>query len=429
VRLGGIYALQQIAKVRAYRRPVAEIFAAYLRTHGAANAGDFEESETSDGKSSRGPSRDSSPLLRADLQGVLRVLILDRLWEQTTSRKLDLAYVRLPRADLEDAAMSGSILVGADLSGANLRGAQLQSSDLQDADLTGAFLQGADLSGADLSGATLRGAHLEEATLSKALLPQARLPFAALTGATLGQLDATGADFTGAIMNGIALDGAALQGASLAGATLELTNLKGATLDHAFLAGANFSEAELDEASVHNTELDHVGAQVEATHTRLIPHRLDDNDEVDHLGAEVESTESRLIPPAPIVGVLAALGEKDPVDATVIKDLFRTGTPAERALALGFMEIRPDPNFLPIVLDSLKAPQSSFEQYHAVCLADRLAPLIPADRRASLEKAIQPLAEEQSWLGKRPTDAEKLVDRILETTRATATTARRRRFL
>jgi hypothetical protein len=101
-------------------------------------------------------------------------------------------------AVLRGAELSGVHLQRADLSGANLRRAYLNGAHLEDARLAGAHLEEAELSGANLRRAYLVDAHLEDARLGVALLEYARLTGAHLQRAHLRETHLDGADLRGA---------------------------------------------------------------------------------------------------------------------------------------------------------------------------------------------------------------------------------------
>jgi Pentapeptide repeats (8 copies) len=181
VRIGGIYALERIARDSARDHPVImEVLAAFIREHsdeqwplpepGAetpdhATRPDVQAAATVIGR--RDVSRDREPanLAGADLTGA------------------HLTSAHLTSADLTGANLTIADLDGAHLSGAHLTSANLTSADLTGADLTGADLTGADVSGADLSGVDLASAHLNGADLSGTRLSGANLSGAHLTGA------------------------------------------------------------------------------------------------------------------------------------------------------------------------------------------------------------------------------------------------------
>jgi Pentapeptide repeats (8 copies) len=169
VRLGGIYALQQITTNREYARPIAEIYVAYLKTHALMldnkSSGSGDDPTASKKESPRRrpslfarqkfvtsgtiePKQEGPP---PDLQAILRILVLEQLWNEATSDRLDLSRISVSHAELPDAQLDHCILLQASLMYANLKGANLSGSDLREINLTGAQLTSANL-GADLWG-------------------------------------------------------------------------------------------------------------------------------------------------------------------------------------------------------------------------------------------------------------------------------------
>jgi len=245
VRLGAIYALQQIAHRREYARPVAEILVAYLKT-----AGEREEDGTVERRTRPvfGTGARGQPLrLAPDLQAALRILVKEELWATAVGRRLDLSYIAVPGADLDGADLTGVVLLHAVLDGASLQGAHLRSADLRCVSMRGANLTGADLSRSDLSAATLDGA-----TLTAAHLDDTLLVHASCVGTTLLRAHLRFADLTNADLRRATLNGADLANAVLADATLHDVDLAGATLtdvrriDSAALARVDLTAADID---------------------------------------------------------------------------------------------------------------------------------------------------------------------------------------
>ena len=154
VRLGGIYALERLAREsEADHGPIMEVLAATLRDHAAWIAGETVAAH-----------------LRADLQAIATVIgrrhaAFDPGEGHIDLHAISLARVYLPGANLAGAFLYQTNLQGAILQNADLRGARLWNADLTDATLEGALLQGADLTG--VSGLTppqLKGAKCDEAT-------------------------------------------------------------------------------------------------------------------------------------------------------------------------------------------------------------------------------------------------------------------------
>ena len=153
IRLGGIYALERIAKdSEKDHGPVMEVLTAYVR-----------ENATKEGRYAA----EAAQKPTTDIQAVLAV-IARRTRKGSGNDRIDLNNTHLAGGDIPTTDLLWAILSGANLSGANLilailRGAFLDRANLSGADLRGADLNRANLQGADLSGADLQGARLEEA--------------------------------------------------------------------------------------------------------------------------------------------------------------------------------------------------------------------------------------------------------------------------
>lgn len=166
VRLGGIYALERIARdSERDHRVIMDILTTYVREHSPRKNGRDDEAPANSRE-------ESSPRIMADIQAVLNVLGRrevsfdeDRFIEDG----LNLANTDLRKArfagDFHHVHFDYSDLRGADFSGVNLVDAHLRSSDFRNANLRGATLGGystldPDFDGADLRGTNVRGADL-----------------------------------------------------------------------------------------------------------------------------------------------------------------------------------------------------------------------------------------------------------------------------
>jgi hypothetical protein len=181
VRLGGIYALERVAREsdRDYGT-IMEVLATYVREHSHREK--------------------DNPHLGADIQAILTVL--GRRDHRHDLRTLDLADTNLSGAYLDQVDLTKANLHLADLSRSNLHLGDLSGANLIETNLNGSDLTSADLSGAELSGATLLTATLTAAHLSKAVLD-----LADLTGANLESADLTGADLTFSKLKGARVGG------------------------------------------------------------------------------------------------------------------------------------------------------------------------------------------------------------------------------
>jgi hypothetical protein len=184
VRIGGIYALERIARDSPRDHPtVMEVLAAFIREHSGER---WQRAEAA----AAPPSQATPP----DVQAA--VTVIGRRNPAHDSQPVDLQRAKLSGADLRGANLAGANLGGADLTGADLRGANLPDAILYSADLTGAYLSTADLTRANLTEAKLAGAILYGAGLTAARLTGADLTRANLTDANLTLADLTGADLT-----------------------------------------------------------------------------------------------------------------------------------------------------------------------------------------------------------------------------------------
>jgi hypothetical protein len=164
IRIGGIYALERIARESEEDYdPIMEVLAAYVRQNAPLKPGKETAEEESD-KEERTPD--------PDIQAITTVLRrLTRLHGQGQPGSLnlhdtDLYRVNLQGAYLYEADLRGADLQEADLQEAYLYGADLRGADLPKANLREAYLYGADLRGADLQKANLQGANLQEANVT-----------------------------------------------------------------------------------------------------------------------------------------------------------------------------------------------------------------------------------------------------------------------
>lgn len=240
IRLGGIYALERIARDSpADHGPIVEVLTAFVREHASASP-DFEEDEE--------PEEEVRP--PTDVQAVLTVLGRRNDQFDPSGGVLDLRAADLVGADLTDASMARANLTGtrlhhATLNGVGLSGARLAACDLRNAALEQAQLQRAGLHRAHLEGAYLAEADLTRARMYRAHLTDALLESAQMRSVGLREARAHGAFFTDADLHRAQLHGAQLQDADFSGAKLDGANLRGAGLEGAILTGASLTGARL----------------------------------------------------------------------------------------------------------------------------------------------------------------------------------------
>jgi Pentapeptide repeats (8 copies) len=185
VRIGGIYALERIAKnSRDDRSAIQYLLGAFVR-HNASwpvSAANGPQHPTAEVDKNRAWMTVRAP----DIQAAAGIL------------------GRLP--DSPDA--SALYLSRTDLRGIQLGGAELTGTKMRHANFARAQLRGTRLDGCDLEDTDLRMANLEHAHLSEAILRRAYLQEADLREADLSRADLHGADLTGTILTGTVFTGA-----------------------------------------------------------------------------------------------------------------------------------------------------------------------------------------------------------------------------
>ncbi|MFP5274020.1 pentapeptide repeat-containing protein [Coleofasciculus sp.] len=255
IRLGGIYALERIAKDSERDHwTIMEVLSAFVRENAPL------KEDLGDGN------KQQPQKLRTDIQAALTVI------GQRDSNKdkevLNLSNTDLRRANLTEANLQGANLTEANLQGANLKGANLQEAKLFKANLEGAFLWEAKLQDAVLQGARLREANLFKANLEGAFLCQAKLPDSDLREANLKRTNFGGANLYQAVLFQANLERANLKGANLQEANFRETNLQGADFGNANLNEANLQGADIGGSI--NLTLQQIKSAIVDDETRLL---------------------------------------------------------------------------------------------------------------------------------------------------------------
>lgn len=259
IRLGGIYALQQLAvdtRRDSDQATVVEVLSAFVRLNLRAVPQDPAPATPDNQSAPTAPpsTRPRAQEPQADVLAAISVLaqLPSRIGAPMRAdfTGLDFVGIHLGNARLREANLARANLTRVSLAGANLFRANLTGARFVGVDLTGAFLIGATLTNADL-----RGADLTDTSLIKAELTEAQLSGAHLTQAHLGAADLTRADCFLTDLTKAGLAEANLTGANLMGATLTDANLTNADLTDADLTGANLAGAMLTDANLTNANL------------------------------------------------------------------------------------------------------------------------------------------------------------------------------
>jgi hypothetical protein len=197
LRLGGIYALERIARDSERDHwPIMQIFAAYIRMNAPFKPTDYKQMALmlSEGKAvdwlkENRPRADIGAIVQAilnrersfgngesysfelthcDLHGAVfyETHAADLAWSNFSYSNLtmvNLSFAKLQHANFAGARLDAATLEGADLQQASFLGSNLLSANLRLAHLEGADFTGANLYGANLIMTSLHGANIEAA--------------------------------------------------------------------------------------------------------------------------------------------------------------------------------------------------------------------------------------------------------------------------
>jgi hypothetical protein len=180
VRLGGIYALEQIAidSPKKYHWTIVEILSAFVREKRPLN---------------------STEIVGIDIQAALNVLGRRKVEQDPKGKYINLRKVNLIGVEIQSANLNHVDLSGANLNGSNLKDAILNYANLRETDLSDANFRGATLVNANLKGSNLNNADLSYADLCWTDISEANLSQATLINVTFQATDFKGANLNGAI--------------------------------------------------------------------------------------------------------------------------------------------------------------------------------------------------------------------------------------
>jgi uncharacterized protein YjbI with pentapeptide repeats len=277
-RLGGIYALERIAKDSEKDHwTIMEVLTAFVREPPPLKAPLEEKKLLLELPTHIQKSKDDKQpqKLRIDIQAALTVIGRRNCKNEEENQRLDLHNTDIRGADLsganlKKANLNAAILEGAILVKADLEEAYLMRANLKKAYLNTAILDSAILTQANLEGAYLTGAKLNKAQLREAILKRTELSWAELKEAQLIKADLEGAILIEAKLEDARLIDANLQGTDLSGANLQRANFRQANVQGADLSDANLQGARLKGAI--NLESDQIESAGGDTNTSIPNH-------------------------------------------------------------------------------------------------------------------------------------------------------------
>jgi uncharacterized protein YjbI with pentapeptide repeats len=176
VRLGGVYALEQIAiDSSKYHWTIMEILSAFVREKSKKSALEKEK-------------------VKEDIQAALTVMARRKIEQDPQGKRINLKQVNMRFIELQEASINGFNLsfanfMYADFSRGDFSNSDLRNSNLSRADFSDANFSGSDLRNVDFCKANISGANFNEANLSNAYLSGSNLTNANLIGANLSNAD------------------------------------------------------------------------------------------------------------------------------------------------------------------------------------------------------------------------------------------------
>ena len=242
VRLGGIYALQRLAKEHPdqYHIQIMRLFCAFVRLPTRDQSMESGQVDIEPG---------TLPRIRPDVHAVMQEISSRAESEIALERKdgfrLDFQGAVLPQAQLLNANLSNAYFNRSNLSGANIA----------NTDLSDAIFDYANLSEAEFRYVNFTGTRLRHANLKCAKLQDANVPRGIFDYADLSEADLPGSNLSGAYFQHAIVTSAWLESANLSGAHFLDANLFGARLRRADLSGANFLDAHLNKANLCDANL------------------------------------------------------------------------------------------------------------------------------------------------------------------------------
>jgi len=245
VRLGGIYALERIAREsKKDHWPIVEILTAFVRVNSAR------------------ATTVASKRISSDIQAVLTVL-------GRRNKEHEFIGIRRELSESRTLDLSGTNLHGADLYGANLSGANLSNVDLTASRMLGtnleyALLNDSDLSDSKITGSNFRGTELNGTRFRRARLTEVKFDLKVRDGNGKKPTDFSDADikvcsFRGTNLLASTFDGAKFLGGSFVGAKLTDADFTGATFHTMNLKEVDLTAVKglkMEQINSHDIEYD-----------------------------------------------------------------------------------------------------------------------------------------------------------------------------
>jgi uncharacterized protein YjbI with pentapeptide repeats len=235
VRLGGLYALERIAKDSPKDHwTVMEILSAYVREKAKKKDEIVKNIESNSNTNVNGETAETkkTPKIATDVQAALTIIGRRKTEQDSKTDKINLSGTDLSGADLSKSNFSSanirtSNLIGTNLSNSNLAQIDLTESNLTNSDLSWSNLNEAKLIRVNLTNSNMIGADLSKGKLMGSILHEANLRQVKMQSVILDTVD-------------------------LSEANLYFADLRDATISHSNLFKTRFHLADLREADFYS---------------------------------------------------------------------------------------------------------------------------------------------------------------------------------
>ena len=303
VRLGGIYALDRLARLNeTYLASIVEILCAHLRETAQQDRDEDKDKEKYAEKYKDEPSNEIQSLLEV-LSGLNKLSEEKKEDGQSNPVRLNLSGAYLVGANLTNACLNRANLSGTNMHKAYLSRAQLQEANLQEAQLQKTILYRAQMQKTLLHRAQMQAALLQETQMQKANLYRVRMQRTDLyrvrmQGANLQEAQMQGTSLSWVQLQGAVLQETQMQGASLSriqlqGADLQEAQLQGAYLQEVQMQGASLSRVQLQGADLRSVQMQVQGAELQEVDLRSVQMQGANIDQMQVQGAELQEVDLR----------------------------------------------------------------------------------------------------------------------------------------
>jgi uncharacterized protein YjbI with pentapeptide repeats len=261
VRLGGLYALERIAKDSPKDHwTVMEILSAYVREKAKKKEVVVKNTESNSNTNAKNKIDETKeiPKIATDVQAALTIIGRRKTEQDSKTDKINLSETDLSGADLSKSNLSGANLRKSNLIGTNLSNSNLAQIDLTESNLTNAILNNSNLSETNLIRVNLTNSQLFRSDLNKVKLKGSILHGANLRQVKMQSVILDTVDLSEANLQFTDLRGAAIYSSDFSKTQFFLSDLRGASLSDRQEVGSTLRERDTPVASSPTETAEHI---------------------------------------------------------------------------------------------------------------------------------------------------------------------------